>query len=90
MGSMPRVFIPPAMRPLVDGQEIVEAVGGTVREVIDDLERRYPGIKERLCQNDALRPGLAVMVGGSTSALGLLQRVDEDAEIHFLPIVGGG
>src|SRR5689334_22420804 len=88
--AMPQVFIPPAMRPLVAGQAVVEAAGGTVREVIDDLERRYPGIKDRLSQDGTLRPGLAVAVGGSTSALGLLQRVKPDDEVHFLPMIGGG
>ena len=87
---MPRVFVPPAMRPLVGGQEVVEAVGSTVRQVIDDLDRRYPGMKDRLSQDGTLRPGLAVAIGGSISSLGLLQRVEPDAEIHFLPMIGGG
>jgi molybdopterin converting factor small subunit len=87
---MPRVFIPPNLRSLVDGQEVVEIGGCTVRHVIDELDRRYPGIKDRLCQNETLRPGLAVAVDGSISALGVLQRVEPGAEIHFLPVVGGG
>ena len=87
---MPRVFIPPAMRPLTGGHEVVEAAGTTVREAIDDLDQRYAGIKDRLCQDGGLRPGLAVAVGGSISGLGVLQRVKPDAEIHFLPMIGGG
>ena len=87
---MPRVFIPPAMRPLVDGRATVEAAGTNVRDVIEDLERRFPGVKERLCEGDALRPGLAVAVGGAMSARGLLQGVEAEAEIHFLPAIGGG
>jgi molybdopterin synthase sulfur carrier subunit len=87
---MPSVFIPPAMRSLVDGQEVVEAAGANVLQVIDDLEARHPGIKERLCDGAALRPGLAVVIGGALSSLGLLQRVQPDDEIHFLPVVGGG
>lgn len=87
---MPRVFIPPALRPLVGGHEMVAAEGVTVREVIDDLDRRFPGLKDRLCQGGALRPGLAVVIGSTTAPLGLLERVGPDDEIHFLPVIGGG
>jgi molybdopterin synthase sulfur carrier subunit len=87
---MPYVFISPAMRPIVDGQEVVEAAGTNVLEVIGDLERRFPGIKDRLCDGDVLRPGIAVAVGESISALGVWQRVSPNDEIHFLPTVGGG
>jgi molybdopterin synthase sulfur carrier subunit len=87
---MPRVFIPPPLRPLTGSQEVVEAAGATVLQAIEDLDRRYPGLKERLCDGPSLRRGMVVVVGGSTSALGLLQRVAADDEIHFLPVVGGG
>lgn len=86
---MPRVFIPHAMRSLV-GQEVVEAGGKSVREIIDELDTRFPGVKDRLCQGDQLRAGLVVAVGGAVSALGLLEHVEPDAEVHFLPALGGG
>jgi molybdopterin synthase sulfur carrier subunit len=87
---MPQVYLPAAMRTLTDGQATLDVAGRTVRAVVDELERRYPGVKERLCQDDHLRPGLAVVVGGSVSPLGLRQTVAENDEIHFLPAIGGG
>lgn len=87
---MPRVYLPAAMRPLTDGQTPIDVDGTTVRAVVDALERRYPGVKERLCQDDHLRPGLAVVVGGSVSPLGLRQVIAADDEVHFLPAIGGG
>ncbi|MCA9124101.1 MAG: MoaD/ThiS family protein [Planctomycetaceae bacterium] len=87
---MPRVFIPPPMRSLTSGLEIVEVSGANLRQVIDNLEQRFPGIKQRLCQGDEIRPGLSVDVGGSVATLGLLQRTGADTEIHFLPAIGGG
>jgi molybdopterin converting factor small subunit len=78
------------MRSLADDHEMVRAEGANVRALIDDLDRRYPGVRERLCRDDELRTGLTVVVNGSVSALGLLQPVEEDAEIHFLPALGGG
>ena len=87
---MPKVFLPPAMQSLVGDRVAVDAEGRSVRALIDDLERRFPGVRERLCRADELRPGLTVVVNGSASALGLMEQVDPDAEIHFLPAIGGG
>ena len=54
---MPTVVIPPLMRKFTGGEENITLPGATVREVIDNLESRYPGIKERLCEEDRLKPG---------------------------------
>jgi molybdopterin synthase sulfur carrier subunit len=87
---MPRVFIPPALRSLAGGAETIDVEGRNVREAIDHLESRFPGMKERLCRGDELQPGLAVAIDGAVAALGLWQRVGADSEVHFLPAVGGG
>lgn len=64
--------------------------GGTLREVIDALERTYPGLKERLCDEDRIRPNIAVVVDGLRSAQGLRTRVTETSEVHFVPAISGG
>lgn len=87
---MPRVFIPPPMRKLTDNQEIVEVPGKNVREVIQHLDEKFPGMKDRLCEGNSLKPEICVAVGSSVSALGMLAPVKDDQEVHFLPIVGGG
>ncbi len=45
---MVKVRIPTPLRSYTKNQEEVEAQGGTVGEVIHDLEAHYPGMKERL------------------------------------------
>ena len=87
---MPRAFIPPLLKPLTAGEEIVEVNASNVRQVIEELENRFPGIREKLCDEDQLKPGLTVAVDGNVSSLGLLQKVSDDSEIHFLPAIGGG
>lgn len=87
---MPRVFIPLPMRSLTDGEEVVDVDGTNLRQVVDRLEQRFPGIKNRLCRDDEIRPGLSVAIGASVATLGLLQKTDPDVEIHFLPAIGGG
>jgi sulfur-carrier protein len=85
-----RVFIPPLMRPLTANAVEVAVPGGTVRQIIANLDARYPGIRERLCVGDELKPGLSVAVDGHVTSLGLLQKVKPDSEVHFLPAIGGG
>ena len=87
---MARVFLPSAVRAVFEVQDFVEAPGRNVREVVNALESCYPGIRDRLCEGDELRPGMAVTVDGAGSTLGMLQRVSTDAEIHFLPAITGG
>lgn len=87
---MVKVYIPPALRDLTNGQETVDAVGTTVRAILADLEPRYPGLTAKLCIDDVLRPGLMVAVGGMMSRQGLRTPVPENAEVHFLPALGGG
>ena len=87
---MPLVFIPPLLRALTDGTEELDVDGKNVRDVIENLEARFPGIRDRLCEEDDLKPGLVVAVDGDISPLGLLQKLSENSEVHFLPSVGGG
>jgi molybdopterin synthase sulfur carrier subunit len=87
---MATVWIPSLLRELCGGNRIVDVPGRSVRQVIDSLEQRCPGIKERLVEDGQLRPDLAVSVDGETTQIGLLQPVGEDSEIHILPALGGG
>ena len=87
---MPRVFIPPLLRSLTGGAEDVEIDAANVRQLIEGLELRFPGIRERLCEGDDLKPGLTVAVDGRVSSMGLLGKVREQSEVHFLPAIGGG
>lgn len=87
---MPIVFVPPMMRRLTGGAECVEVEGKTLRQVIEALERRYPGTKQWLCEEDRLRPGVAAAIDGEVATMGLLQPVPPNAEVHFIPALGGG
>lgn len=87
---MPRVFIPAQLRPLTGGAEVLDVEGDTVRALVDRLDERFPGIRDRLCEGNGLRPGLAVAVDGNVSPRGLLAKAGPEAEVHFLPAIGGG
>lgn len=87
---MPIVAIPSLLRNLTNGEESITVPGTTIREVINNLETRYPGMKARLCEDDRLKPGLAIYINGLLTRGSILESVDADAEIHFLPAIGGG
>ena len=84
------VWIPAVHRDLTGGVESVQVTGDTVGQVIDELERRFPGMKARLCQGDRVRPQIAVVVNGVISSRGARQRLMEPSEIHFVPALSGG
>ena len=87
---MPEVWVPLAAQRLTGGQQRVRAAGSTIRQVVDDLERAYPGIKAHLCEGDEIMPGIAVIVDDEATNIGMLAHVREESEIHFLPAIGGG
>lgn len=89
---MPEVWLPPRMHPLIGGRQQVTIPGATVRQLINNLERQYPGTRQLLMdeEQDDLMPGVAVIIDGETGLMGLLERVAETSEVHFLPAIGGG
>ena len=87
---MPIIWIPSLMGDLTGGDQKINVEGRTVGQVIDALDRVYPGARARLCLNDQINPGIAVSVDGKTAKLGLRAAVKDDSEILFLPLVAGG
>ena len=87
---MATVFIPSLMQSLTDGQGSVEVDGSTVREIVNNLDERFPGMKERLVDKFKIKPNISVAVDGQVTPMGILEKVGEDSEVHFLPALGGG
>ena len=87
---MATVFIPALLRKLTAGRDRVMARGGNLRQVIEDLDRQFPGLRESLVQEGELKPSIAVSIGGEIATQGLLEPVGEESEVHFLPALGGG
>jgi molybdopterin synthase sulfur carrier subunit len=87
---MALVWIPPLLRDLTGGLDRVTVPGESVRQVIEALDREYPGVRNRLCPTGELRPGLAVVIDSQVARLGLLESVGPESEVHFLPAIAGG
>ncbi|HLF03874.1 MAG TPA: MoaD/ThiS family protein [Dehalococcoidia bacterium] len=87
---MATVFIPTMLQALTGGVKQAQVPGANVRQIIDRLEERFPGIKARLVEGGRIRPNLAVSVDGEVALLGMLEKVGENSEVHFVPAIGGG
>jgi sulfur-carrier protein len=87
------VKIPTPLRRVTGGVAKVAGDGATVRDLIEDLERRYPGMRERLCDDSgALRRFVNVFVGDEDIRFleGLETSLAEGAEVSIIPAVAGG
>ena len=87
---MATIFIPTMLQKMADGAQKVDMEVRNVRQVIEQLEELYPGIKDRLLEDGDIAPNIAVAIDGDVAIMGLLQRVGENSEVHFVPAIGGG
>ena len=86
---MPKVHLPALLRPLAGGATWVEARGASLRDVIDDVERRHPGLRERIIDNGAIRPDVMVAIDAD-EVRDLDAPVPATSEVHILPAIAGG
>jgi MoaD family protein len=90
---MATVRIPTPLRKYTQGQEEVIAAGKTVGELIADLEAKYPGIKERICDDKgALRRFVNVFVKDEDVRFqkNLDTPVADGDEVSIVPAIAGG
>jgi molybdopterin converting factor small subunit len=94
---MSRVRIPPQLRGEVGGVREVPAEGGTVRELLDDLMSRFPGLRPQLVDvngdgDDDLAPFVNVYVEGEDVRTldGLDTPVEHGGTVILLPAMAGG
>ena len=90
MNNLLTVFVPTMLQTMTDGVKQIDMEAHNVRQVIDRLETLYPGIKDRLVESGQIRSNLAVAIDGEVARMGLLEKIGEAREIHFVPAIGGG
>jgi molybdopterin synthase sulfur carrier subunit len=86
------VRIPTILRPYTSGEKLVSAQGATLEEVLNDLELNYPGIGERLIDENSLRRFINIYVNDEDVRFlaGLQSAIGENDSITILPAVAGG
>ena len=87
------VRIPTPLQKLTGDQAEVKAEGGTVQDLLANLEQRYPGLKDRLCDaNGRLRRFVNVYVNEEDIRF-LKQEatpVKDGDEVSIIPAIAGG
>ncbi|MDE2822363.1 MAG: MoaD/ThiS family protein [Chloroflexota bacterium] len=87
------VRIPTPLRRLTDGQDKVDVDSNTLGGVIDAMNEQYPGIRERICDDQGqLRNFVNVYVNGEDVRFlqGLETATTDGDEVSVVPAVAGG
>lgn len=85
-----KVFIPTPLRSYTGDRSEVEAAGTTLAEVMADLDRRYPGIRFRMVDEQGrLRANIAVFVGPD-AVRDLDVPVPSGTEVMIVAALSGG
>jgi len=85
-----KVYIPTPLRSYTGDRSEVEAAGATLAEVMADLDRRYPGIRFRMVdEQDAIRRHIRVWVN-KDEARRLDVPVKETDEVIIFQALSGG
>ena len=87
---MAKIFIPTMLQSLTAGVKQVDLDARNVRQIIERLDELYPGMKDRLVEDGEIRPNLAIAIDGDVAIMGMLEKVEENSEVHFVPAIGGG
>jgi molybdopterin converting factor small subunit len=87
------VRLPGALRDAAGGETKLSASGETIRDVIEDIDRRHPGFASRvLDEAGALRSYVNVYIGDedARSRGGSAAAVADGSEVMVIPAMAGG
>ena len=89
---MAQVRIPTPLRKYTGGAEAVQAEGATVAAIVADLDKRHPGIRDRICdESGAVRRFVNIFVNGED--IRFLQNLDTAVkagdEVSVVPAIAG-
>jgi molybdopterin synthase sulfur carrier subunit len=88
-----KVRIPAPLRKLTKDQAVVETKGATIEDILADLEKNYPGIKKRICdETGQVRRFINIFVNGEDIRFkqGVKTVIAGEAEVSIIPAIAGG
>jgi molybdopterin converting factor small subunit len=84
------VLVPSQLHSYSGGLSRLEASGGSIAEALDDLDRRYPGIRFRIIdEQDRVRPHMRLFVGREAARDIRRPLADGDELLIFGALSGG-
>jgi molybdopterin converting factor small subunit len=85
-----KVYVSTHVRSYTAGKSEVEAEGRTLAELMADLDRRYPGLRFRLIdEQDRIRQHMNFFVGG-VPVRDLAHPIAPGEQVHILGALSGG
>lgn len=87
-----KVRIPTPLQRLTQGKEEVEGVPGTIVGLIEDLDKRYPGIGERISEGGKVRRFVNIYVNEEDIRFLKAEEttVKDGDEVSIIPAIAGG
>ena len=88
-----QVLIPTPLRKFTNNEETVTVAAGTISAIVEDLERQYPGMKARLCDDSGeLRRFINIYVNEEDIRFqsGKDTQVGDGDAISIVPAIAGG
>ena len=87
---MIRVLVPSQLHAYTGGVSRLEAEGAAIADVLDDLDRRFPGLKFRIIdEQDRVRPHMRLFVG-QTAARDIRAPIGDGDELLIFGALSGG
>jgi molybdopterin synthase sulfur carrier subunit len=87
------VFVPSSLRRYTAGQSKAQVSGGTINDILEDLERQYPGVKSRLCDDSGqIKRYVNIFVNDEEirALQGADTAVSDRDEVSIVPAMAGG
>ena len=86
------VRIPTPLRSLTGGNDEVAADGRTVADLIEDLEKKHPGMRERLLDDKGVRRFVNIYIGEEDIRFleGLKTELKSGDTVSIVPAIAGG
>jgi len=85
-----KVFVPGPLRSYTGGTAEVEAAGRTVGELLADLDRRFPGLRFRMIdEQERIRPHMRIFINGEQE-FSLEREISPRDDVQILQALSGG
>ena len=87
-----KVRIPTPLQRLTQGKEEVEGATGSIMELVNDLEKKFPGIGERISENGKIRRFVNIYVNDEDIRFLKAEEtaVKDGDEVSIVPAIAGG
>jgi len=87
-----KVRIPTPLQKLTQGKEEVDGITGTVIALVNDLDKNYPGLAERVSENNKIRRFVNIYVNDEDIRFLNAEEtlVKDGDEVSIVPAIAGG